>query len=110
MKQLSRRAFFSNAIKAVAGLAVAPVLFKAIPAFADTVLPLVDTTDGLAKSVGYVPEAKKNPKSNGNKCSTCALYTKKETRAGKELGACALFPNKLVQSGGFCNSWSKKQG
>ena len=111
MNSINRRSFFSTAAKAIVGLAVAPAFLRSLPAFADALLPLVDpSTDGMAKSVNYVSEAKKNPGSKGNKCATCALYTQKEKRAGKDYGACALFPNKLVDSRGFCNSWSKKQG
>ncbi len=50
------------------------------------------------------------------KCKNCMFYTeagKKKVKIGgseKEVsvGACTIFPNKLVAADGICNSWSKK--
>lgn len=69
---------------------------------------MVDINDPTAKAVGYVEDAKKAPKSAGNKCSTCTLYAKADKKNGKEVGTCALFPKKFVYGNGFCNSWAKK--
>ncbi len=45
-------------------------------------------------------------------CSACSFYKKAGMKkvAGKdqEVGACTIFPQKLVAGAGFCNSWAKK--
>jgi len=69
---------------------------------------MVDPKDPVAGSLGYVADAKKSPKSAGNKCATCTLFNKTGTKDKKDIGTCAIFPNKCVYADGFCNSWAKK--
>lgn len=69
---------------------------------------MVDPKDGTAKAIGYIEDAKKAPAAKGNKCSNCSFYAKKETRNGKEVGTCLIFPGKYVYADGYCNSWAKK--
>ncbi len=116
---MDRRIFFKNVFRLSAAATLAPVFFSpwSIKAFAEesrrksltTGLTMVDTTDPTAKALEYVDVAKKNPKSKGNSCANCQLYNKqKDLKDGREIGACALFPNKSVFAGAFCNSWAAK--
>lgn len=69
---------------------------------------LVSPKDNVAKAVGYIEDFKKSGKQAANKCSNCTLYVKGKDQNGKEVGACALFPKKLVLGDAYCNSWAKK--
>lgn len=118
---MNRRNFFKNITSLSGVVLIAPAILSTIAtnAFAEEGRrkktaaaagpEMVDLNDPVAKGVQYVHDAKKSPNSKGNKCSTCMLYTKKEMKDGKEIGACSLFPNKFVYADGFCNSWVKKQ-
>lgn len=116
---LKRRDFFKNMVK-ISGVAIAaPALISAFgkTAFAEegrrkkpggSGSDMVDPNEGTAKAVGYVEEASKSPKAAGNKCANCMLFVKPEKKNGKEVGSCAIFPNKFVAANGYCNSWAKK--
>ncbi len=116
---MNRRNFFKNVFSLGAAATLAPAGFSSwsARAFAEESgrksltndLTMVDTTDPTVKALEYVDIAKKNPKSKGNSCANCQLYNKqKDLKDGKEIGACALFPNKSVYAGAFCNSWAAK--
>lgn len=80
-------------------------------------LPALEESDPTASSLGYSQDASKvdvakYPKkgeANGaqQKCDSCALY---QTANNPEWGKCTIFAGKLVKNGGWCNSWSPKQG
>ncbi len=116
---MKRREFFKNMLGVTGAMAITPLILTTIGrhAFAEggvrkkaagTESDMLDPNDPTAKAVGYVEDAKKSPKSAGNKCSTCTLYLKTGMKNGKEIGTCALFPKKFVMGIGYCNSWAKK--
>ncbi len=111
---MNRRGFLKNAAGLGGAAFIVPTLSTlTTKAFAErkkagTGPEMVSTNDPLAKSVLYVEDGTKNPNSKGNKCSTCILYVKKDTKNGKEIGTCSIFQNKNVYADGFCNSWAKK--
>lgn len=125
MNNMNRRGFFASLVKATGLLALAPTVLTSVfsstanaqkkrsqtPATTGgkTAMPMVDPNDGAAKAVKYVEDFKKSPESKGNKCATCGFYGKKETRDGKEVGTCTIFPEKLVYANAWCLSWNKKQ-
>lgn len=73
---------------------------------------LVDPkTNQLAKTLGYVHEAKNYNRDKyasvykqGSNCQNCQLYT----QPNKDPGPCTLFPGKLVKSSGWCSGWVKR--
>ena len=115
---MKRREFFKNVLAVTGATAMAPMIlftFGRNIAMAEggkrgsgAVTDMVDPNEVIAKAVTYVEDANKNPKSAGNKCSTCTLFVKAADKNGKQVGACALFPKKFVLAMGFCNSWTKK--
>ena len=74
-------------------------------------LPLVNTRDPLAVSLGYVDDANNVDRAKypnyvpASQCSNCALYA---GQAGAVSGACPLFQGQLVTAMGWCSSWVKK--
>lgn len=122
---MNRRGFFASLVKATGLLALAPTVLTSV--FASTAnaqkkrsqtpaatgtqagMPMVDPNDSVAKAVKYVEDNKKSPEAKGNKCATCGFYAKKETRDGKEVGTCTIFPGKLVYSNAWCASWNQKK-
>ena len=117
---MKRRDFFKN-LAGISGLALAaPVLLSTLTTTTNAEesrrkssegaaeSDMVSPNDPTAKAVEYVEVAKKNKKSAGNKCSTCQLFVAAADKNGKKVGACALFPKKLVLANGYCNSWAKK--
>ena len=74
-------------------------------------LPLVNTRDALAVSLGYVDDANNVDRAKylnyvpASQCSNCAIYA---GQAGAVSGACPLFQGQLVTAMGWCNSWVKK--
>lgn len=74
-------------------------------------LPHLDEQDPLAKSLGYVHDAKKvDPKANPmfKPGSTCANCVQIKGSAGEAWRECTLFPNKLVNANGWCRVWAPK--
>ena len=78
---------------------------------ATPLLPLVNTRDALAVSLGYVDDAKNVDRAKypnyvpASQCSNCGLYA---GQAGAVSGACPLFQGQLVTAMGWCSSWVKK--
>ena len=115
---MNRRKFVKNISGLTAGAIIAPFVLSTFgaSAFAEESRrkklgsgpEMVDNKDQTAKALQYVDLAKTNPKSMGNTCANCQLYSKKEMKNGKEVGPCILFPNKYVYAEGYCNSWAKK--
>lgn len=117
---MKRREFFQYTMSLAGVGIVAPMVLTSLHGIkanaeesrrkkpADGGSDMVDVNDPTAKAIGYLEDAKKAPKAAGNKCSTCTLYSKTESRKGKEVGTCTIFPKKLVVGNGFCNSWAKK--
>ena len=61
-------------------------------------MPQLSPDDPAAKSLMYTHQS-----ADANKlCSGCQFYT---GAADAGWGACAIFPDKLVNAGGVCNSW-----
>ena len=83
-----------------AGAIAIPLSSLALPgvAFAaDT--PKVDPEDQLAKALAYVHDSPYSAK----RCAQCQLY---KGSGSAEWGECVIFPGKLVNSKGWCSSWS----
>jgi High potential iron-sulfur protein len=74
-------------------------------------MPMVDASDPIAMSLGYVAVAAqanvtKFPNyAAGLACGNCALF---QGQAGDAAGGCPLFTGKQVSSGGWCSSHVKK--
>jgi hypothetical protein len=74
-------------------------------------LPMVNTKDALAVSLGYVDDAANADRVKyanyvpASQCSNCALYMGK---AGEASGGCPLFQGQFVTAMGWCSSWVKK--
>ena len=67
---------------------------------ADALVTEVPSAAGMVQELGYVNESPHADK----RCDNCLLYT-----AGSgERGACQLFPQGQVASGGWCLSWAKR--
>lgn len=110
-----RRSFFKYAIAAVGTTLLSPY-FRGTGGFAmaDAALPLLKESDPTATALGYAYEASKvdkkkwtkkaGPDGPAQKCSSCMFFTGSDKKSGK----CQIFPNNVVASGGWCNSWTKK--
>lgn len=81
--------------------------------------PLVNPNDGAARGVNYAETHDKVTKADlkvdrqgvkfaDQKCGNCGLYKAVGKKDGKDVGACTIFPQKLVVAGGWCTSWNKK--
>ncbi len=121
--KMNRRGFFTTMAKFAGIAAIAPAALNAVfsseakaqekrrgaaPAATGAGMPMVDPNDAVAKAVKYTEDFKKSADSKGNHCATCGFYTKKEVKAGKEVGTCTIFAGKLVYSNAWCGSWNKK--
>jgi hypothetical protein len=88
-----------------------PAPVTAAPPSATSALPMVNTKDALAVSLGYVDDAANADRVKyanyvpASQCSNCALYMGK---AGEASGGCPLFQGQLVTAMGWCSSWVKK--
>ncbi len=100
----SRRAFLIRAAGAASALAASPY------ALGQGSAPLSES-DPAAQALGYKADATKADKAKFPKyaadqmCGKCQNYQGKATDA---TGPCAIFPNKLVASKGWCSAWVKK--
>ncbi len=101
--QTKRRTFLIGAAGAASALAASRFAFaQATP---------LSETDPQAQALGYKADATKVDKVKFPKyapdqmCGNCQLYQGKPADA---MGPCALFPNKLVASKGWCSAWVKK--
>ena len=100
----SRRTFLISAAGVASALAASRF------AFAQANAPPSET-DPQVQALGYKTDATKADKAKFPKyapdqmCGNCQLYQGKPT---DPMGGCALFPNKLVASKGWCSAWAKK--
>ena len=91
--------------------ATAPVPTPTTTTTTTPALPLVNTRDALAVSLGYVDDANNVDRAKysnyvpASQCSNCALYA---GQAGAVSGACPLFQGQLVTAMGWCSKWVKK--
>ncbi len=83
------------------------------PAVSSANLPLLQESDPVAASLGYVSLSSR---ADGSKyknhtaaqaCSNCALFAAK---AGEAQGPCPLFAGKQVAAAGWCSAYAKKAG
>jgi len=117
----TRRDFLKFSTLTVAGAAFLGKAIAPSTAFAQAAkgakLPMVDeAADPTAKALGYHADAtkvdvKKWPKRAGAEgakqfCSNCLLLNGAKVTTDT-AAPCSLFPNKLVASKGWCNSWVK---
>lgn len=121
-KVLSRRSFLKNSVIAVGSVSVLSKILDNHEAYAQSVAP-VDESNPTALALGFkhdasqVDEAKfpKRATEQGKKssCNSCMFYSqggqKVEGKDG-DYGKCTLFPTGLVNSKGWCNSWTLKPG
>lgn len=94
MKSIKRRTFVSAAV-------LIPLhSLLSTRAIADENL---SEEDPMAMALGY----KMTSEVAEQKCSNCQLY---QGQDGDQVGACAIFPGKLVAADGWCKSWVVKAG
>jgi hypothetical protein len=102
----ARRRFLKTA---VVGAAVAPIAAVLLPRMARADDPHLSPDDQTAKALGYTEDAttaKDNPAYKpGSKCAGCQFFQGHEEMA---YAACTLFPGKVVNSKGWCASWTAK--
>jgi hypothetical protein len=70
--------------------------------------PMVDPSEAMAVSLGYVTDAKTTKDAKhvaGAACANCALYGGK---AGEASGPCPLYAGKQVAAAGWCTGYVKK--
>ncbi len=85
-----------------AGLSLAQLAHARSARAAD--LPLIGEQDPAAMKVHYVADASRAKDAQpGANCANCSLY---DGASGAAQGRCSLFPDKLVQAAGWCDSWS----
>ena len=108
--RLDRRTLLKNALVGIVALPAAGLVREA--AAADSP-PRLEESDPLAKSMGYVHNAKqvdasKNPQYKpGAHCANCVQLVGKE---GDEWRPCNIFQGKLVNANGWCKVWVLKPG
>ncbi len=111
-----RRNFLLSATGLIAGALLYP-----LRAFAAEKKDIVALDDPTATALGYVHDAakadlKKFPKRAGAEgatqfCNNCMFVQGEEAEIAGEEGkwvGCQLFQKKVVNSKGWCNSWTKK--
>jgi hypothetical protein len=96
----TRRRFIQ---KFVLGATLVPVALTGFDESRAADQPLLSPADPDAAKVKYTEDASKEASAKGNKCATCGLY---EGPNNSTQGPCQLFPNKLVEAAGWCNSWA----
>lgn len=116
---LERRHFFKVGAASLASLFLLPALDRKGISWAaradDASLPDLTEKDPMAVSLGYVKVAAKTDVTKFPKradaaakkeqfCKNCQFYTSVNAKKGK----CQIFVGKLVESGGWCNTWTKK--
>lgn len=89
-----------------AGAALPAVTAVLVGAATAAELPLVTTSDPVAKAMLYVENvANAKGAKPGSHCGDCALYMGK---AGDKTGPCSLFVGKRVYAAGWCMAWAAK--
>jgi len=63
-------------------------------------LPELSPDDAAAKSLNYTHDT-------ARRCAGCQFYT---GAGGEDWGRCVIFPDKLVNANGVCNSWYARAG
>ncbi len=118
MNQNSRRDFLKLSTLTVVGAAALGRLMTPSMAHAQAgkKLPMVAESEPQAKALGYHVDAakvdvKKWAKKGGadgktQNCGNCMLFNGGKVTTDKD-GPCSLFPQKLVATAGWCNSWVK---
>jgi hypothetical protein len=105
-RTIVRREFLKCAL---ASTVVIPVLAAADARAAD--LTLLDPTDPVAQSLGFVPDASKvtanaNPTFKaGQHCGVCMQYQGKPSAA---TAGCGIFAGHSVPSGGWCSAFAQR--
>jgi High potential iron-sulfur protein len=107
---MSRTIFRRDFLKwALASAVVIPTLGAADARAAG--LPLLDTTDPVAQSLGFVPDVSKldlraSPTlKSGQRCGVCMQYQGKQSDA---MAPCSIFPGHSVPAGGWCGAFVKR--
>jgi hypothetical protein len=135
MANASRRVFFKKLVSLTGAALLAPHLIGSIAGAeekrrakkdaggatetGDLAFPFVDPSKDTGAALKYhhknseVKDAALKIERNGvpfdkQTCATCMLYTGVGKKGSDEVGKCALFPNHLVKSTGWCMSWQKK--
>jgi hypothetical protein len=76
-------------------------------------LPLLDPTDPVAQSLGFVPDASKVTASAnsafkpGRHCGVCMQFQGKPSDA---TGGCSIFAGHSVPSRGWCSAFAQRAG
>ena len=95
----TRRSLVCTLGKATVAIPLGALFLTADVVAADT--PRLSPDDPAAMSLGYTHESGDNAK----RCAGCQFYTASEDI---EWGSCVIFPGKLVNAGGLCQSWYAK--
>ena len=95
----SRRLMVCNLGKATLAIPLVGLLQTADVLAADT--PHLSPDEPAAQSLGYTHESG----DNARRCAGCQFYT---GAMGDEWGSCVIFPGKLVNARGLCQSWYAK--
>lgn len=82
-------------------------------------LEMVKESDSMAKTLGYVEDAKKvdtkkfpkraGPAGAKQFCYNCQFYTEKKNPKDSKAAGCTIFAGKGVASHGWCNTWTQDQ-
>jgi hypothetical protein len=109
-KPMSRVVVRRDFLKCVlASVVVAPVLSSTDARAAG--LPLLDPTEPLAKSLGFVPDAKKaagNANPALKPAQHCGVCTQYQGNASDTTGECAIFAGHSVPSSGWCAAFQQR--
>ena len=103
---IARRDFIKCAL---ASAVVVPTLGAAVARAAD--LPLLDPTDSVAQSLGFVPDASKvaanaNPTFKpGQHCGVCMQFQGKPSNAS---AGCSIFAGHSVPPRGWCRAFVQR--
>jgi hypothetical protein len=95
----TRRLFVRVLGSGVMGISMGSFILTGAAEAADT--PKLSPDDPAAKSLQYTHASIDTVK----RCAGCQFYT---GAASDEWGPCVIFPDKLVNSQGLCNSWYAK--
>ena len=96
--KLSRRELIRYTSLGIAGVALGG---NALIARAGDTMPHLKESDPQAQALHYTNHSPHKDKHCGN----CRFL---QGKAGDTWRPCVLFPGKLVNAGGYCNSWTAK--
>lgn len=97
MKSVNRRDFLKLSGSTLIGLTLGGVALRA------QAQERLSADDKAAKVFNYTPASTVE----GAKCANC-MYV--QGADGDQYRPCHVFPNKLVNANGWCNTWVKKPG